>query len=96
MEGDDFWSSAQSAREWWPAARAEAERDRRGLDGPPDLALVDALARLQLAARRRGCSIQLRDPCEELRELLDLVGLAELVASRSRRAGRPKAANSSG
>ena len=50
------------------------------LVGPrPDLALVDALARLQLAALRRGCTIRLDDPCEELRGLLDLVGLAELV-----------------
>ncbi len=46
----------------------------------PDLALVGALVRLQLAALRLGCSIRLRDPCPELRELLDLVGLAELVA----------------
>jgi hypothetical protein len=46
----------------------------------PDLALVDALARLQLAARRLGCSIRLHDPCEELRELLELAGLAELGA----------------
>ena len=45
----------------------------------PDLALVDALARLQLAARRLGCSVRLRDPCEQLRELLDLVGLADVV-----------------
>jgi hypothetical protein len=45
----------------------------------PDLALVGALARLQLAALRLGCSIRLRDPCPELRDLLDLVGLAELV-----------------
>jgi hypothetical protein len=44
-----------------------------------DLALVDALARLQLAAQRRGCSIRLRDPCVELKELLDLAGLAELL-----------------
>jgi hypothetical protein len=46
----------------------------------PDLALVGALARLHLAALRLGCSIRLRDPCAELRALLDLVGLAELVA----------------
>jgi hypothetical protein len=45
-----------------------------------DLALVEALARLQLAARRLGCSIRLRDPCEELCGLLDLVGLADVVA----------------
>jgi hypothetical protein len=45
-----------------------------------DLALVDALARLQLAARRRGCSIRLRDPGEPVCRLLDLVGLADLVS----------------
>jgi anti-anti-sigma regulatory factor len=44
-----------------------------------DLALVDLLARLQLEARRLGGSVVLRDPCEVLRELLDLVGLAELL-----------------
>lgn len=50
---------------------------------PPDLSMVEAVARLQLAARRLGCSIRLRDPCPELRELLDLVGLADLVAEAS-------------
>lgn len=45
-----------------------------------DLAVVEALARLQLAARRLGCSIRLRDPTEELCELLDLVGLTFVVA----------------
>jgi hypothetical protein len=46
----------------------------------PDLVLVEAVARLQLAARRLGCSILLRHPCPEVRELFDLVGLADLVA----------------
>jgi hypothetical protein len=40
-----------------------------------DLGLVDQLARLQLAARRIGCAIELRDACPELLGLLDLVGL---------------------
>jgi hypothetical protein len=43
----------------------------------PDLAVVDKLARWQLVARRRGCSIQLRDACVELLELLDLLGLGD-------------------
>ena len=43
--------------------------------GSPDLSAVDALARLQLAARRLGCSIRLRETCAELVELLDLAGL---------------------
>jgi hypothetical protein len=46
---------------------------------PVDLALVDELARLQLAARRAGSSIELRRPSARLRELLDLVGLAGVL-----------------
>jgi hypothetical protein len=49
----------------------------------PDVSLVDTLARLQLAARRRGCSIRLRDPCEELCALLDLLGLADVIVAES-------------
>jgi hypothetical protein len=45
-----------------------------------DLAVVDQLARWQLAARRLGCLIRLRGACPELVELLDLVGLGELVS----------------
>jgi hypothetical protein len=41
----------------------------------PDLRVVDALARLQLAARQVGGAIRLRNPCERLRALLDLAGL---------------------
>ncbi len=44
--------------------------------GPPGLAAVDALARMQLTARRAGGRIRLRDPDPALRALLDLVGLA--------------------
>ncbi|MFI1568251.1 STAS domain-containing protein [Streptomyces sp. NPDC020490] len=43
--------------------------------GPPGLAAVDLLARLQLAARRAGGGIRLRDPAPALQALLDLVGL---------------------
>ena len=45
----------------------------------PDLAVVDSLARLQLAARRRGWSIRLQNPGRRLRQLLELVGLAALL-----------------
>ena len=44
-----------------------------------DLAAVDELARVQLAARRMGCSIRLRDAREDLVELLDLVGLRPVL-----------------
>jgi anti-anti-sigma regulatory factor len=43
--------------------------------GPPGLAVVDLLARLELAARRAGGRIRLRDPGPALHALLDLVGL---------------------
>ncbi|MEU6679380.1 STAS domain-containing protein [Streptomyces sp. NPDC046925] len=43
--------------------------------GPPVLAAIDALARLQLTARRAGGRIRVRNPAPALRELLDLVGL---------------------
>lgn len=44
-----------------------------------DLAAVDALARVALTARRLGRGIELRDATPALRELLLLVGLAEVV-----------------
>ncbi|MEV6397785.1 STAS domain-containing protein [Streptomyces sp. NPDC051907] len=44
-----------------------------------NLTAVDALARLQLTARRLGCRIRLRNAGAELRLLLDLVGLADLA-----------------
>jgi ABC-type transporter Mla MlaB component len=43
--------------------------------GPPGLGAVDLLARLELAARRAGGRIRLRDPDPSLHALLDLVGL---------------------
>jgi hypothetical protein len=45
----------------------------------PDLAVVDELARLQLAARRAGCTVALRDPGPALVQLLDLVGLRDTL-----------------
>ena len=53
----------------------ELESWRLAGNGPPDLAVVDALARAALIARRRGCSIRLRGACDELLKLLDLSGL---------------------
>lgn len=47
--------------------------------GRPGLALVDELARLHLTAIRMGCGIRLRQPCPDLLELLDLVGLRGVV-----------------
>lgn len=50
----------------------------------PDLAVVNALARLQLAAGRVGCSIRLRAVCSHLDELIALAGLTELLVNCSR------------
>ena len=49
--------------------------------GVPDagVATVDALARLQLAARRAGGHMRLRHASPQLRALLDLVGLADVI-----------------
>ncbi len=52
--------------------------------GHPDLGLVDDVARLQLAARRAGCSIWLRHACPELVQLLELVGLGDVVPGPGR------------
>jgi anti-anti-sigma regulatory factor len=45
----------------------------------PDAVTVEALARMQLTARRLGGAIVLRDPCADLARLLDLCGLAGAV-----------------
>jgi ABC-type transporter Mla MlaB component len=46
----------------------------------PSAVTVDALARLQLAAQRHGCRIRLENTSPELRELVDLLGLTEVLA----------------
>jgi len=45
-----------------------------------DLAVVDTLARIALAARRCGCAIRVRDASDELRGLVALAGLAGVLA----------------
>jgi ABC-type transporter Mla MlaB component len=50
--------------------------------GRVDLSLIDRLARLTLEARRRGDTIHLQDPPPELRALLELCGLGDLLPER--------------
>lgn len=56
--------------------------------GPPGLDAVELLARLQLAARRAGGRIRLRDPAPALLAFLDLVGIGFDVERE--REGKPE------
>ena len=51
--------------------------DVAGVD--PDAVTVDALARLQLAARRHGCQVRLRHASDELLELVAFMGLTDVL-----------------
>jgi ABC-type transporter Mla MlaB component len=44
-----------------------------------DAVTVDALARLQLAARRQGCRIHLRNASTDLLELVAFMGLRDVL-----------------
>jgi ABC-type transporter Mla MlaB component len=44
-----------------------------------DAVTVDALARLQLGARRYGCRVRLHGATEELRALVRFMGLADVI-----------------
>jgi ABC-type transporter Mla MlaB component len=64
-------------------------------DVEPDAVTVDALARLQLAARRHRCRVLLRNASAELLDLVDFMGLEDVLVptprggQASRTAGRP-------
>ena len=45
----------------------------------PDAVTVDALARLQVAAGRLGCTVRLRNASGDLRELVALMGLCDVL-----------------
>jgi ABC-type transporter Mla MlaB component len=45
----------------------------------PDAVALDALARLALAARRQGCAVRVRGACEQMRMLVALAGLGEVI-----------------
>jgi ABC-type transporter Mla MlaB component len=51
--------------------------DVRGVE--PDAVSVDALARLQLAARRHACLVRLRNASSELRNLVAFMGLEDVL-----------------
>jgi ABC-type transporter Mla MlaB component len=45
----------------------------------PDAVTVEALARLQLAARRYGCQVRLRNASDALLDLVGFMGLADVL-----------------
>ena len=51
--------------------------DVRGVDA--DAVTVDALARLQLGARRHGCTVRLRNASDELCALVRFMGLTAVL-----------------
>jgi len=51
--------------------------DVRGVE--PNAVTADALARLQLAAGRRGCRVRLRSASTELLDLLAFMGLSDVL-----------------
>jgi ABC-type transporter Mla MlaB component len=59
------------------AAPGTALCDVAGIE--PDAVTVDALARLQLGASRRGCQVRLRNASPELRRLVDFMGLDDVL-----------------
>ena len=54
--------------------------DVRGVE--PDAVTVDALARLQLAAHRQGCRVLLRNASDGLLELVEFMGLTDVLPDR--------------
>jgi ABC-type transporter Mla MlaB component len=45
----------------------------------PDAVTIDALARLQLAARRHGCQVRLRHASDDLLDLVAFMGLTDVL-----------------
>ena len=63
-------------------------RRRRHVGTPPDLRAVDELCRLAVAARRLGCRIHLVGDDDDLRSLLDVAGVGDVLGRCPARAHR--------
>jgi anti-anti-sigma factor len=50
----------------------------------PDAAAVDAICRIRLGVRRAGGRLRLRHAAPELRDLIDLIGLCDVLSTRPR------------
>ena len=62
-----------------PGAPIRSPSRSTSRDVDPDAVTVDALARLQLAARRLCCRLLLRNASPELLELVAFMGLADVL-----------------
>ena len=60
-----------------PTQRVVVDWDVSGL--PADVTTVEALARLQLAARRHGYTLRLCNAAADLTELIALLGLTDVL-----------------
>ncbi len=74
---------AEGSLEAWAAEVFDAERAAVAYCDvstvPADAATVDALARLQLAAKRYRCRVRLRNASDELLRLVAFMGLADVL-----------------
>ncbi len=72
---------------WARLVMADADGTHRVVplagEGPPDLAVVEALARCQLMTRRAGGRMWLEELSPGLAELLDLAGLREAMTGQA-------------
>jgi hypothetical protein len=66
------------------------------LRGPPDLGVVDALARLQVMARRLDVRLRVRPTSDGFRALLGLTGLEHAVPERLEPGGQVEAGEQRG
>ena len=72
-------SASVSARSSPRAGRTSRYCDVAGI--APDAVTVDALAQLQLGARRHGCTVRLQNASDELRALVEFMGLTAVLPS---------------
>ena len=72
-------SAARDGLECVPTRPIVLAYDVSGIDAV-DEAVLDRLARLLLAARRLGVGLELRNASRELADLLELVGLGDVLS----------------
>lgn len=80
IEPGDVADLCERGRALVPCGEGEVRCDVGGL-AEPDVAAIDALARLQLTAIRLGRRVRLRHACDRLQDLVGLVGLREVLPS---------------